>query len=93
VAHAQHRAAVLLELLGNDERCGRTKSEERYMSQHDRKSEPAQHRRIAFGFVVQAPVARTIDPLKIIDGIPKKQIVRLRSGRTPSIVPRNDPAA
>jgi hypothetical protein len=82
---------LALELFGHDKRCGRTKSQERDMSRHERNIEPAHHRRIAWGFVVRTPASRTVDPLKIIDGIPKKQTARLQSERTPSIVPRNDP--
>ena len=61
------------------------------MRQQNRTTESVQQGRIGAGVVVRAPVTGTVDPLKIVDGIPKKGIVRFKREGTPSIVPQHDP--
>ena len=62
------------------------------MIRRDRAGKSAQVGQIAKDdIVVRIPVGRTADPLKVVDGIPKKRIARLRPGGTPSIVPHDDP--
>jgi hypothetical protein len=61
------------------------------MNRQDRRIDSHRHTRIGVGVVVRLPAGRPVDPLKIIDGLPKRQIAGLRSAAAPSIVPRDDP--